>query len=100
MEAITVQALTTVAGLAIVVGMIVFILRKALNLTSSAMNRYGALISVAVAIVLAIAAGFALNLVSGSDLLQGMLNGLAAGLLASGGYDVVNGANKAVQNDG
>lgn len=97
MEAVTVQALTTVAGLAIVTGVIVAVLRKALNLSGEAMDRWGALLSILVGIVLAILATFVLSLTAGTDLLQAALNGLFGGLAASGGFDVINGATKAAK---
>lgn len=99
MEAVQVQALTTVAGLASVTVIIVFIVRRALNLTGELMDRFGALIAVVVAVVLALVADVALNLTAGTDLLQAALNGLFAGLAASGGFDVLNGVSKAVKNE-
>lgn len=95
MQAVTVEALTTVAGLAIVTGVVLFALRKALNLTAELMDRFGALLSMLIAIVFAVIASLALGLVAGTDLLQAVLNGIFAGLAASGGFDVINGAHKA-----
>lgn len=99
MEAVTVQALTTVAGLALVTGMVVFIIRSTLALTDDIMKRVGALISVGVAVLLAIVADLVLHLTTGNDLLQAALNGLVAGLAASGGYDVVRGALRGGPSD-
>ena len=96
MENITVQMLTTVAGLALVTGMIVFVIRKAAALSADVMDSFGALLSILIAIVLAIVAGVVLGSSSGIDIVQGVLNGLVAGLAASGGYDVLNGGAKAV----
>lgn len=95
MESVTVDALTTVAGLAIVTAVVVFALRKALNLSGELMDRFGAVMAMLIAIVLAIVASLVLGLTAGIDLLQAVLNGLFAGLAASGGYDVVNGTVKA-----
>ncbi len=95
MEAITVQALTTVAGLALVTGLVIPVIRKVLNLSGEMMDRFGALLAILTAVVLAVVAGVVLNLVSGADIVQDILNGLVAGLAAAGGYDVVNGAAKA-----
>lgn len=96
MGQITVEMLTTVAGLALVTGMIVFVIRKAAALSGAAMDRFGALLSVAVAIVLAIVAGVVTGSTAGIDVVQGVLNGLVAGLAASGGYDVLSGGRKAL----
>jgi sugar phosphate permease len=98
MEAVTVDALTTVAGLALVTGIIVYIIRKTANLSGAQMDRFGAAISMGVGIVLAILATLALGLVDGVNLMQAVLNGLFAGLAASGGFDVINGGRKAAQD--
>jgi hypothetical protein len=96
MDAVTVSALTTVAGLALVTGIIVAVIRKAGNLSGEAMDRWGALISITVGIVLALVGSFAFDLIGRLDLLQAVLNGLFGGLAASGGFDVLNGGRKAL----
>jgi hypothetical protein len=98
MEAVTVQALTTIGGLALVTAMVVFIVRKAGNLSGQFMDRFGALMAVAIAVALALVAGVVLHFTAGTDLVQAALNGLVAGLAASGGYDVVNGTAKATSD--
>lgn len=95
LEAITIQALTTVAGLAIFVGIVVAALRKALAISGEAMDRWGALLAIFVGVITAILAGFTLGLVGRADIAQDVLNGIFGGLIASGGFDVINGARKA-----
>lgn len=98
MDPVTVDALTTVAGLTIVTGIIVALIRRPLNLSGEFMDRFGAVLSVIVAIVLAIVASLVLNLIDGQNIVQDALNGLFAGLAASGGYDAINGGIKAAQD--
>lgn len=95
MEAVTVQALTTVAGLAIVVAILVGVVRKAAKLSGETMDQWGAVLSMGIGVVLAIAAALTLHVEGGPDLFQAILNGIFGGLAASGGFDVVNGARKA-----
>lgn len=96
LQPITIEALTTVAGLALVAGLVVALIQRPLNLSGAFMDRFGAVLSVVVACVLAIVADMALNVLSGSGIVQDLLNGLVAGLAASGGYDALNGAGKAL----
>lgn len=95
MEAVTVQALTTVAGLAIVTAILVGVVRKAAKLSGEAMDQWGAVLSMGIAVVLAIVASLTLGIAGGTDLFQAILNGIFGGLAASGGFDVLNGARKA-----
>lgn len=95
MEAVTVSALTTIAGLALITGLVLGVVSRALDWSGQTMDRFGALISILIAVVFAILATLALGIFSGVDLLQAVLNGIVAGLTASGGYDLLNGANKA-----
>lgn len=99
MDTITVQALTTITGLALVTGLIVPVIRKVLALSGEVMDRFGAVLSIGVAVVLALLAGIVLGATDGVNLFQDALNGLVAGLAAAGGYDVVNGAAKAARNE-
>lgn len=97
METVTVDALTTVAGLAVVTGVVLFAIRKALALSADMMDRFGALFAMLIAILFAVLASLVLGLTAGTDLLQAVLNGVFAGLTASGGYDLINGATKAAK---
>lgn len=97
MEAITVDALLTTAGLSTVTVILVMVLRQVLDLSGQAMDRFGAAIAIGVATVLSLLATLVFGLVSGTDLFQAVLNGIFGGLAAAGGYDVLNGARKATQ---
>ena len=80
--------LTTVAGAAILTAVLVFLIGKVWKPTPEQADRFLPLISVLVGIIVVVVASLALGL-GGSDLVQGVVNGIFAGLAASGGYDVI-----------
>lgn len=99
LDAPTVQALTTVAGLALVTGLVVILIRNAWRPTPEQSDRFLPVVSVGVGVALAIIASLVLGLTQSVDLFQAVINGLVAGLGASGGYDLINGLGKAASGD-
>ncbi len=90
----TVQALTTVAGAAVLVAVLLFVGVKAAKPSADFMDRFGPLIAVGLGVLVVLFAEFVLKTTATEDLGQGVINGIFAGLTAAGGYDVINGLTK------
>lgn len=89
MDAPTIEALRTVAGAAILTAVLVQLLLNTLTLAPATQDRIGPLIAVAVGIVVVEIATF--TILTGpnrTDVLQGVVNGIFAGLASMGIHNV------------
>jgi hypothetical protein len=86
-----VSALLTITGVTIVTVIIVEVIKRALQMSSAALDRWGPLVSIGVASVLALLALFVVNgtAISGESVLQAFLVGIMGGAAASGIYGTV-----------
>lgn len=90
MDAPTIQDLLTVAGLTIVTVAILAVLMPILKLTEENANRFGPLLAIGIAVILAVIATW--TIVTGptrQDFLTAVINGLFAGLAAIGTHQTV-----------
>lgn len=90
MDAPTLQSLTTVAGAAILVAVLMQLFLNAAKLASDVQDRFGPIIAVVLGIVVVEVATF--TIVTGAskaDIVQGAINGVFAGLASMGIHNVV-----------
>ena len=90
MDAPTLQALTTVAGATVLTAVIVQLILPLFSFAPATQDRVGPLIAVAIGILVVLVATF--TVVSGvgkADVVQGVVNGIFAGLAAIGVHNVV-----------
>lgn len=91
MDAPTVAALTTVAGAAILITVILQVLFRTLTLDPAVQDRFGPVIAIVIGIIVVELA--TATVISGSgdgDFFQGLINGIFAGLSAVGFHGFVN----------
>jgi len=89
MDAVTVQALGSIAGVAIVVLAIVQVLKPALAWPQATQDRFMPLIAVLLGVVVGLVGTAVLGGLSGVSVAQALLNGLFGGLSAVGLYSTV-----------
>lgn len=87
-----VSALLTISGVSIVTVIVMEVIKRAAALTDDDTKRWGPLMSVGIATVLAILALFVLNgtSISGEAILQAVLVGVMGGAAASGIYGMTS----------
>ena len=89
MDAPTVAALLTVAGAAVAVALIVQLLLNTLQLAPATQDRFGPLIAVIVGVLIVEAATFTVGVgTTGTDIFQGAINGVFAGLASMGIHNI------------
>jgi hypothetical protein len=86
-----VSALLTITGVTIVTVIIVEVIKRAAALSEASVDRWGPILSIGVATVLAVLALFVINgtTVDGESILQAVLVGIMGGAAASGIYGTV-----------
>lgn len=86
-----VSALLTISGVTIVTVIVVEVIKRAVAMSEAALDRWGPLLSIGVATVLAVLALFVINgtAISGEAILQAVLVGIMGGAAASGIYGTV-----------
>lgn len=90
MDAPTLQALTTVAGITIAVAAIEAFLLPALNLSADLNNRFGPLLAVILGVIIGIAATWVVVTgVGKQDIAVAVVNGIFGGLAAVGTHQFV-----------
>lgn len=90
MDAPTLQALTTVAGITIAVAAIEAFLLPALKLSDEATNRFGPLLAVGLGIIISVIATWVVVTgVGKQDIASAVVNGIFGGLAAIGTHSVV-----------
>jgi uncharacterized YccA/Bax inhibitor family protein len=85
---LTVNDLLTLGGAAVVVTIVVEVIKRAAAMNDAAIARFGPLLSVAIGVVVCMAAAFAQN----ASYAEAALTGLLAGATASGIYSFAKGA--------
>lgn len=85
MDDLTIAAVTTLAGAAILVSIVVEVVIRTLAWDSATQGRFGPLL----AILLGVVAVTSASAVSGADLAQGVLTGIMAGATAMGVHGLV-----------
>jgi len=89
MDAPTIQALTTVAGAALLTGVLVqYIALPLLNLSPETRDRLGPIVAIVVGIIVVEVATFTVLTPTRVDVVQGAVNGIFAGLAAIGIHSV------------
>ncbi len=87
----SVEALTTVAGAAVVVSLLFEVLKRAIRPSPDVLDRFGALAAMALGVVVVLVASFVLGLIGdGASLVAAILNGISAGLMAIGMFKTVD----------
>lgn len=86
-----VSALLTISGVTIVTVIVVEVIKRAVAMSEAALDRWGPLLSIGVATILAVLALFVLNgtVLDGESVLQAVLVGIMGGAAASGIYGTV-----------
>lgn len=85
------DALTTVAGAAIVVTVLFEVLKRAIKPSPDTLDRFGPLAAIALGIIVVIAASFAFNVIAdGAGLFVAAYNGAMSGLVAIGFFKVAD----------
>lgn len=92
MEAPTVDQLITVAGASGITWLVTQIALRALAPAPATIDRWGPLLSVAVAMAVVFIGTFALGLTGSRDLVQAAITGLVAGTGAAGIHDLAKSA--------
>lgn len=91
MDAPTVAALTTVAGAAILITVILQVAFRTLSLDATLQDRFGPLIAIVIGIVVVeVATATVITGAGKADYFQGAINGFFAGLSAVGLHGFVN----------
>lgn len=91
------EMLVTVGGNAAVTVALVAVIRKALDMSPAAVDRFGPLLAILVGIVVAEFGALALGQ-SGRDLAAAVLTGLVSGLSSQGLYNTLSGPVSAVKS--
>ena len=89
MESLTIQQLTTVAGVAIATNLVCLVIWRTAAVSDAFKSRFGPIIALGVGLVLAVVAGVLLDQAR-LDLIQSGVNGILGGLSAMGLYDVAS----------
>ena len=88
MEGLTIDQLTTVAGLTTACTLLSFLFWKTVSVAAATVDRFGPVVAVLIGVVVGVGAGALLG--QGSlDLAQDVVNGVVAGLASMGVYDLV-----------